>query len=296
LILTGQQDGVQVVRSVVPFPVAISGANDSQIQVAADDLTGKVAVVWQRNWTANASEVMLAVWSGGAWERVQPLSQDLTVNPRNPTVRLTAIATSVPDPTTPEDLTKATTVQDSFLHVAWWEGSDQSYGMYSVLRLTGDPADASALTVQNLDTFSKIGLACVVPVPATTLEHPVFASQDAANHAQLLFGSQRLCLLLVVEVHFVLDPNGGPGVIMNRRRHTPIFGVAGAFPMNSDFSMEGTRVILGANLNPVAYRVTDGAVQYVTFSNQTWSPIHTLTVSNGLTMDQAIPLVENLAR
>jgi hypothetical protein len=83
---------------------------------------------------------------------------------------------------------------------------------------------------------------------------------------------------------------------MNRRRHTPIFGVAGAFPMNSDFSMEGTRVILGANLNPVAYRVTDGAVQYVTFSNQTWSPIHTLTVSNGLTMDQAIPLVENLAR
>jgi hypothetical protein len=64
LILTGQQDGVQVVRSVVPFPVAISGANDSQIQVAADDLTGKVAVVWQRNWTANASEVMLAVWSG----------------------------------------------------------------------------------------------------------------------------------------------------------------------------------------------------------------------------------------
>jgi hypothetical protein len=37
-------------------------------------------------------------------------------------------------------------------------------------------------------------------------------------------------------------------------------------------------------------------VQYVTFSNQTWSPIHTLTVSNGLTMDQAIPLVENLAR
>jgi hypothetical protein len=66
--------------------------------------------------------------------------------------------------------------------------------------------------------------------------------------------------------------------------------------MNSDFSMEGTRVILGANLNPVAYRVTDGAVQYVTFSNQTWSPIHTLTVSNGLTMDQAIPLVENLAR
>jgi len=294
LILTGTQDGVQLVQSVVPFPISIPGANDAQIQVAADDLTGKVAVVWQRNWTANASEIIVAVWSAGDWERVQRLSQDLSTNPRNPAVRLTTVSSTVPDPNNPGDPTKATTVQDSFLHVAWWEGSDQSYGMYGILQLTADPTDASALTVQDLDAFGMMGLPCGVPVPATALEHPVFASQDAANHAQLLVGSQRLCLLLVVEVHFTLDP--GTGDILNRRRHTPIFGVIAAFPMNRDFSMEGTRVILGANLNPVAYRVVDSAVQYMTFSNRAWSPIRMLAVSNGLTMDQAIPLVENLAR
>ncbi len=294
LVLTGQRDGTQVVRSVVPFPVAIAGTSDTNIQVAADDLTGKVAVVWQRNWSATATELMLAVWSGGNWERVEHISQDLATNPRNPAVRLTAVSTTVPDPDNPTDPSKATLVQDSFVHVAWWEGADQGHGSYALLRLTADAGDASALAVQDLSAYSKLGLACEVPVPATTLEHPVFASQDAITHAQLLVGSQQLCLLQVLEVHFTLDPD--TGAIHNRRRHAPIFGVVEAFPLNRDFSMEGTRVILGANLNPVAYRVSGGAVQYVTFANSSWSPVHTLALTDTLSMDQAIPLVENLAR
>lgn len=289
LLLTGQQNGVQIVSSVVPFPIAISGVSDSQIQVAADDLTGKVAVVWQRNWTATASEIMVAVWNGNAWERVQSLSQSLTVNPRNPAVRLTTESTTVPDP---NDSTHTITVQDSFVHVAWWEGTDQGYGMYGLVCLTADPTDASAVTLENLLAFSNIGLSCGVPVPATTLEHPVFASQDAPDEAQLLVGSQQLCLLQVIQVQFILNP----GDVLNRRRHTPIFGLTTVYPMNSEFSMDGTRVILGANLSPVAYQVTAGAIQYITFSGNTWSPVRTLTVSGTLTMDQAIPLVENLAR
>ncbi len=298
LVLTGRQEGTEIVRSVVPFPVAIAGTTDTNIQVAADDLTGKVTVVWQRNWGGAASEMMLAVWSGGSWERVAHLSQDLANNPRNPAVRLTAVSDTVPDPDNPTDPSKATAVQDSFVHVAWWEGTGQGHGMYALLRLTADASDDTALTVEDLDDYSRIGLACDVPVPATTLEHPVFASQDVPTHAQLLVGSRQLCLLLVLEVHFTLDPNtgGGPGTILNRRRHTPIFGVTAAFPMNRDFSMDGTRVILGANLNPVAYRVGGGGVQYVTFANNSWSPVRTLAVSDALTMDQAIPLVENLAR
>lgn len=302
LILTGQQDGVQIVQSVVPFPLAIPGANDAQIQVAADDLTGKVAVVWQRNWTPDASEILLAVWSNGNWERIEHLSQDLTANPRNPSIRLTAVATTAPDPDNPNDPTKATTVQDSFLHVAWWEGTGQSHGTYALLQLTADPTDPTALIQLNLDAFATIGLACGQTVPATVLEHPLFASVDAGNHAQLLYGSQSLCIFQVLEIHFTLGASapsgsGGTSVIAQRRRHTPIFGVTAAFPLTRDMNMEGTRVILGTDLNPVAYRVVDGGtLQYVTLTSGQWSPVRTLTVSSVLTMDQAIPLIENLAR
>lgn len=302
LALTGTQNGNELVRSVVPFPISIPGANDTQIQVAADALTGKVAVVWQRNWNATASEIMLAVWNGGDWERVEHLDPDLTANPRNPAIRLTRVATTDSDPSNPADPSGSTVVQDSFLHVAWWTGADQSHGSYALLRLTDDPGDSSSLEIQNLDQYAMMGFPCEVSVPATTLEYPVFASQDVPDHAQLLFGSQNLCLFQVLEIHFGLEPlsissTSSAPTIAQRRRHTPIFGVNAAFPMSSDMNMAGTRLILGTTLNPVAYRVADDStIQYVTFSSGQWSPVRTLTVNGGLKMDQAIPLVENLAR
>jgi hypothetical protein len=300
LTLTAQQEGVEVTRSVVPFPVSIPGENDTNIQVAADDLSGKVTVVWQRNWTPVASEIMLAVWNGGTWERVEHLSQDLTANPRNPSIRLTSVATTTQEPS--ESGGETESVQDSFVHVAWWEGTTQGHGMYALLELTADPGDSESVTEQNLESYATIGLACSQPVPSTVLEHPVFASADASNHAQLVFGSQNLCIFQVLEIHFTVDTSVAPAAagapaIAQRRRHTPIFGVSAAFPLSSDMNMDGTRVILGTTFNPVAYRVADGGtVQYVTFSNGAWSPVRTLTVSTTLTMDQAIPLVENLAR
>jgi hypothetical protein len=301
LLLTGERDGSTLVSSTVPFPLAISGANDSQIQVAADDLTGKVAVVWQRNWTKQSSEIMLAVWHGGDWERVTHLSSDLMANPRNPSIQLTQASASGPSPNAPDDPSQATLVQDSFLHVVWWEGIDQSHGSYALLRLTADPTDAEALLEQNLDDITFLGLGCTTPVPRTVLEYPMFAAQSAHDRALILFGSQRLCLLQLLEVSFAVQTtpvvgSDGMTVVAQRRRSVPIFGLMKTFPMTQELSMDGTRVILGDNLNPVAYRVDGPTIQYVTYSNQGWSPARTLAVANGLTLDQAIPLVENLAR
>jgi hypothetical protein len=76
----------------------------------------------------------------------------------------------------------------------------------------------------------------------------------------------------------------------------PIFGVRGAFTMSTNLSMDGVRVMLGSDLTPVIYRVVGNEVQYVTAIGNRWSPRRTLTVKDNLTMDQAIPLVENLAR
>ncbi len=303
LVLTGTKDNVQVVRSVVPFPIAIAGTTDTQIQVAADDLTGKVAVVWQRNWSDQASEIMLAVWHDGDWERVKSLTQNLLLQPRNPEIQLTQFSASVPDPAAPNDPTKATLVQDSYLHAVWWEGTDTGHATYALLRLTADATDSDALTKLNLDSLTSLGFGCANPAPPAVLEHPLFASQDTHDHALVFFGSQQLCQFQLVEVGFTVDTQpatattgGGMTVATQRRRSVPIFGVKKTFALNQDMSMEGTRVILGSNLNPVAYRVVGPTIQYVTYADQGWSPVRTLAVADGLTLDQAIPLVENLAR
>jgi len=299
LLLSATQNGTQLVQSVVPFAIGLAGSNDSQIQVAADDLTGKVAVVWQRNWAPGVSEIMLAVWQGGDWLQVIHLSQDMSTNPRNPAIRLTSVSSTVPDPANPG---QNVTISDSFLHVVWWEGSSQSsYGEYGLLCLTADPGDPSAYTQVPLDSFVGVGLACNTPIPPQVLEHPLFASQGAADRADAFFGSQRLCLFLLLEVQFVLDnptsadPSGG--VSLQRRRHMPIFGISAVFPMTTALPMDGVRVILGNNLMPVAYRLDGQTIDYVTYSNsQGWSPLRTLPVAGTLTLDQAIPLVESLAR
>jgi hypothetical protein len=303
LVLTGQQGGVQVVRSVVPFPLSMPGTNDTQIQVAADELTGKVAVVWQRNWTAQASEIMVAVWANGDWERVTSLTQDLLGNPRNPQVQVTQFSSSVPDPAAPNDPNRATLVQDSYLHAVWWDGDDNGHVMYALLRLTADPSDNGALIEENLDALTSIGFGCAKAVSPEVLQHPLFAGQAAHDRALVLFGSQQLCQFQLVQVSFTVDTQpatattgGGMTASTQRRRSVPVFGVMKAFALTQDMSMDGTRVVLGANLNPVAYRVVGPTIQYVTYSDQGWSPARTLAVANGLTLDQAIPLVENLAR
>ena len=301
LVLTGVQDGAVVVRSVVPFPLMVYGTSDTQIQVAADELTGKVVVVWQRNWSDDASEIMLAVWRDGNWQRVERLAQDLSAHPRNPTIQLSEVATTVPDANAPDDPGKATVVRDSFLHVVWWEGAEQGHGSYALLRLSAEADDPDALVTRNLEAFANIGLACDVPVPPAVLEHPVFGDQAPRDRAFLLFGSQRICLFQLLEVRFTLDQSqttdtGGITVIAQRRRHMPIFGVRKAFVLEREASMEGVRVILGANLNPVVYRVVGTTVEYFTATDTGWSPRRTLAVKDGMTMDQAISLVEKLAR
>jgi hypothetical protein len=301
LVLTGEQDGEVTVRSVVPFPLALYGTNDTAIQVAADELTGKVAVVWQRNWSDSASEVMLAVWKDGAWQRIERLTHDLSTHPRNPAIQLSQVATTVPDPDAPDDPSALTVIRDSFLHVVWWEGTEHGNASYALLRLTADADDPDTLIELNLDSFAAIGLACGVPVPPSVLEHPVFGNQGTRERAYLLFGSQRICLFQMIEVDFTLDSDptpkpGGITVVAQRRRHMPIFGVRGAFTMSTNLSMDGVRVMLGSDLTPVIYRVVGNEVQYVTAIGNRWSPRRTLTVKDNLTMDQAIPLVENLAR
>jgi hypothetical protein len=305
LLLSGQQNGTEVVHSVVPFAVGLAGTSDTQIQVAADDITGKVAVVWQRNWSAAASEIMMAVWRDGSWERIEHLSQNLDAHPRNPVIQLSEVSDTVPDPTAPDDPTKATLVQDSFLHVLWWEGADggAQNAEYALLRLTGDPSDPSNLLEKNLDSLAGIGLLCNTPAPPDVLEHPLFAAQTARDKATAFFGSERNCLFQLLDITFVLDDGsssqapGGMTAVAQRRRHMPIFGVEKAFPMVQGLSMEGARLILGTNLFPVVYRVVNGnTVEYMTATDAGWTPRRTLAVADGLTMDQAIPLVENLAR
>jgi hypothetical protein len=280
LTFTGEKDGTVVAEGVVPFVIGLAGTTDTAIQVVADDV----------------SEVMLAVWSNGSWERVTSLASDLAAHPRNPQIKLTQVSSKVAD----GDAT--TTITDSFLHVVWWEGEGQQHGRYDLLRLTAPVDDDTALAVYNLDDLVGLvglGLNCSAEAPVGVLEHPLFASFQAKDHAVLLFGSQRSCLMQVLDISFTLEPpqqDLGITVGMERGRHIPIFGVRRMYVLPRGMELSDARVVIGSDLNPVVYRLHDTTIDYIVAVDDGWSEPRSLTVSDKLTIDQAIPLVENLAR
>lgn len=298
LVLTAQRDGAVLSRSTVPFAVATPDATDTEIQVAADELTGKVVVAWQRNWSPTLSDIMVAVWKDDAWERVTVLSSDMSSHPRFPLIQLSRVKTTVPDPAAPDDASRATVVEDSFVHLVWWDGSGAAqHGTYGLLCLTADVDDPTAVYQRNLDDLLWLGSGCSLTPPQSVLERPLIASQPAEDRAYLFHGSRRACLFQLVEVSFTLDQSStAPIVTAQRRRHTPVFGVKKLFAVPTSMSLQGARFLVGEDLNPVAYRVNAGNVEYISSSGVRWTPKRSLIVGDDLTVDQAIPLVENLVR
>lgn len=303
LVLTGLQDGQVTTEAVLPFELGLAGMGDTQIQVASDAVTGKVVVVWQRNWSPSASEIMLAVWSDEGWERVEHLTNDLGALPRNPAVQLSEFSATVPDPEDPENPATTIQVRDSYLHVVWWEGSGETqHASYVLLRLNAEPDEPDAMVQRDLDELTSLGLACETPASPEVLEHPVFAANAGLDRALLFFGSQRICLLHLVEVRFEIEsppppqPGGPISVTVQRKRSVPIFGIRRTFQVPQDFSMAGTRIILGGNSSPLAYRVNGPVVEYALATETGWSPKRSLALDQGMAVEDAIALVEGLAR
>jgi hypothetical protein len=294
LELSGERDGARVVQDLVPFPLTIAGSSDSEIQVVADELTGKVAVVWQRSWSESSSEILAAVWKDG-WEQLVTLAPDLAANPRSPLTRLSQVRTTV-EAATPDE---QAVVEDSFLQVIWWEGTEAAqHASYALLRLTAAPDSEDRLIQRNLDELLTVGIGCSSPVPVGVLEHPLFAAGGPRDDTRLFFGTQQACLFQLVEVGFQLEEPNPEGftVTAQRRRHVPVFGVRKVYPVPMGMDLAGARILLGRDLAPVAYRVGPEQVQYLVGSADGWSDPRTLAVSPDLTVDQAIALVENLAR
>jgi hypothetical protein len=302
LLLVGQRDGEEIVHTTVPFPLAMNGTSDTQIQVAADELTSKVVVVWQRNWSETASEIMLAVWRDGTWERIEHLTPVVEDRARFPVIFLSQVATAAPEPS-PEDPDRTVVVRDSFLHIVWWEGADEGeHGSYALLHLSSVEGEDDALLRRDLDSLVGIGMSCEGTLAPQILEHPLFADQASRDRALLFFGSRQSCLFILAEVSFAVEAppeaQAEPGLVVTaqRKRHVPVFGVRRAYSALHQLSLEGARITIGSDLKPVAYRVVGQTIEYAVAGDEGWSPQRTLALDEGLTLDQAIPLIQGLAR
>lgn len=297
-LLVGTRDGEEVARSLVPFPLGIAGQVDRNFQLVADETTGKVVVFWQRSWGEFASDVVLAVWNGHDWERVSYLGEEASLAARNPVLKLAVASSSYPDP---EDPQKSIDVKETFALALWWQGiGEAGHAKMAVLALTASPQEEGALRIFDVSPDVGIGFGCAEPLPTELLEHPTFTSAPPGPVTHFLVANPSTCLLFVQEVGFQLEPpsqeEGGLQVVGLRRRHTPIFGVRRVLPPTRQLVAEGTRAVLGADLQPVLYRATPEGVEYTVATASGWSAPRLLKLEEGLSLEQALNLVTGLAR
>ena len=302
LLLIGEREDEVVVTSLVPYELGLWSTSDTEIQVVADEVTGKVVVAFQRNWGEKLSEIILATWRDGSWERVTHFTEDLATHPRNPSMTVTQVSTNFANPGAPAVPGSDGTVTDSYVHLIWWEGGGEAqHGTYALLRLTAADTDRSALWVWDADSFLPLTFGCDGSPSTSTMEHPRFAEQSSRDRALVFFASQKTCLFQLFEVRFELEelPDNdwfSQNVTAQRRRHMPIFGIKKVYGMPEGLPMQSARVLIGASLDPVAYAINGDTIQYVVATGSEWSAPRTLKIRPGLTLDRAIPLIENLAR
>jgi hypothetical protein len=245
---------------------------------------------------------MLAVWRDGTWERIEHLTPVVEDHARFPVISLSRVTSAVPEPST-EDPDRTVPVRDSFLHVVWWQGvGEAEHGGYALLRLSVADDEGDALLHLDLDDLVGIGMSCEGTLAPQILEHPLFADQASRDRALLFFGSRQSCLFILAEVSFAVESppeaqaESGLVVTAQRKRHVPVFGVRRAYSALHQLNLEGARITIGNDLEPVAYRVVGQAIEYVVAGDDGWSPQRTLSLDERLTLDQAIPLIQGLAR
>ena len=305
VVLTGERDGSEIVHAPVPLPLGFDGLSNSTFHLVADEVTGKVALVWQQWWAEGYADILVAVWAQGSWEPVLTLSQNPAAFPEFPTVLATVASSEVTTTDWQSGGTTTTTVREGFLHVLWWEAAGESRGAhYALVCLAGSNETAEVVSVKSLNDLLPLGLGCTLEGTESAVQYPTFVNQGNKAKAMALFGSFESCSLHLLQVEFRLVDEGtvpnsekAPGsTVASRKRHMPIFGVVGTYQVPQNFALDGARVVMGSDLTPVAYRVAGDTLEYVLFEGGSWSAPRTVPVGDGLTMDQAIPLVENLAR
>lgn len=301
LLITGQQDGVEVVRGFVPTaPIGGLHVVDSHVEVAVDPAGSEAVAVWQRTWGRNLSEILLARWSKSGHGIALRLSGALSNGARHPVLRVQQVKWQEVDD---EDPDKKLERQETLVHVLWWEdgvwGSGARYVWLSLATPAAELKPPIPIVLQQLAGEAGSD-ECEEPLKPEVQEHPLFVVEPGGESFGVIYatGRCRLSLWKIGSDAVISPPFGGeePGVSAQRRRARPIFGERGDLPP-PPLALPDARAVASNGRNLLLYSFDDERRQ-VAFSLLTdaqWSAPRTVLLSESVTPQRLLPILESLA-
>jgi hypothetical protein len=187
----------------------------------------------------------------------------------------------------------------SLVSVIWSEDSNVTQARYAPIFLDED-SSAAGVQVYDLPVMvGSSGFSGRVPVSASAYRYPSLQLEGPgggilASFADLQSGSQ-----YVVHIGFPTDlGTPGPANPNWLRRHTPIVGIASAGPLPKSTPADGSvemSTYIGANYNPTLVWHDEKTVRFLRFDGKKWSDVNSITLSDTMSYDRAIRLIQDMA-
>jgi hypothetical protein len=274
-------------------PVTPGHSVKRNLDLAYDEPTGSLVLLWKEDFTV-LNVLRLGIFKNGVWTLANLLPNLGFAHAYNPQMLLShqTVSTQNADGTT---VSHTRTI----LSVIWWEEAQYLQARYAPIFLD-EVSDASEVQVYDLPTAVGGGGG-----PTLTGDR----AQGAYMYPSLqLEGIDGAILASFADLsanrHYVIrikypDNLGRPGPdnVTWQRRRIPVVGVASDEPIAPDVPVviESVKTVIGASYRPTLVWSTGGAVGYTRFDGRKWSPAITIPLTDSMTYDRALRLVQEMA-
>lgn len=280
LSLTIQRQNAKPQTVIVPDSLT-TGAHFGPA-LAYDDESQTLFVFWLKMPNAMSSELLLASYSNGTWQKAVSIDNqpyDLRYNLR---IAITRQVNQLQNDGSYAD------VPALLVHAIWWEQTGYGeYARYALIPINRGTAGTPEL--HNLAEFA--------PAPTTLpnqpdtnfnsaiLKQPAFADNGNADSIDVIFGDTYYDFFNRVTLKPIADG----------RIHIPIGAHPGGPRIGAPLSFAANwsgRISIVTSPHDASslllYNTTTDSVSYIEYSNGTWSAVKSLQLSNKLSADGAV--------
>jgi hypothetical protein len=285
-----RQDG-SVERGLVPDTVGQSLKRN--LELAYDEPSGSLVLLFKEDLTV-LNILRLGIFKNGTWKLTNLLPNLGFAHAYNPQILL-----SHQTVTTQDDQGNPLSQTRTILSVIWWEEAQYSQARYAPIFLD-EVSDASDVAVYDLPALVGDGGGATSSGihPATAYMYPSLQVEGISGAILASFADLSADRHYVIRIRFP-DNLGKPGPdnVTWQRRRIPVVGVASDEPIPDEVPivLESVKTVVGASYRPTLVWSTNVAVGYMRFDGRKWSPAITIPLSESMTYDKALRLVQEMA-
>lgn len=282
------QDG-KVVSGIVPDTDNVDVKRS--LDLAYDEPTGSLVLLWNEELTV-LNVLRLGILRKGDWTVGNLLPNLGMAHAYNPQMLLSHQTVKL------DDGNGGTITQTrTLLSVIWWEEAQYTQARYAPIFLDDDPG-SSDVKVYDLPALvgGGGGPTSAGSHPPGSYMYPSLQLEGIGGALLASFADLASNKQYVIRISFP-DNLGRPDSVTWQRRRIPVVGVASESPIGDDvpIMVASVRTVIGAGYRPTLMWNTGTAVAYTRFDGRAWSSVRSIPLSDTMTADRAMRLVQEMA-